>query len=73
MLRWLAQRNVAIPKAIRLERMVENIDILDFTLTDDEMDRIAELDTNARLSFDHRDPAMVSAIGDARIHDRHVT
>jgi 2,5-diketo-D-gluconate reductase A len=69
-LRWLTQRNiVAIPKSVRPERMAQNLDIFDFTLTDDEMDRIAAMDTGATLFFDHRDPAMVSAIGNRPIHD----
>ena len=47
----------------------ENLDIFDFTLTDDELARIAAMDTGATLFFDHRDPAMVSAIGNRPIHD----
>ena len=31
--------------------------------------RIATMDTGATLFFDHRDPAMVSAIGNRPIHD----
>ena len=69
-LRWLIQRNVvAIPKSVRPERMAQNLDVFDFTLTDDEMARIAAMDTGATLFFDHRDPAMVSAIGNRPIHD----
>jgi len=45
---------------VRLERMRENIDIFDFELTDQQMARIAALDTGGSLFFDHRDPAMVS-------------
>jgi 2,5-diketo-D-gluconate reductase A len=46
-LRWLTQRKVVvIPKSVRPERMRENIDIFDFELTDDEMARIAALDTS---------------------------
>ena len=57
-LRWLTQRNVVvIPKSVRPERMRENLDIFDFELTDDEMARIAALDTGTSLFFDHRDPA----------------
>jgi 2,5-diketo-D-gluconate reductase A len=60
-LRWLTQREVVvIPKSVRLERMRENIDIFDFALTDEEMARIAALDTGGSLFFDHRDAAMVS-------------
>jgi 2,5-diketo-D-gluconate reductase A len=69
-LRWLTQRNiVAIPKSVRPQRMAQNLDVFDFTLTDDEMARIAAMDTGATLFFDHRDPATVSAIGNRPIHD----
>jgi 2,5-diketo-D-gluconate reductase A len=68
-LRWLIQRDVVvIPKSVRPERMAENIDVFDFTLTDDEMARIAAMDTGASAFFDHRDPAMVSRLGGVRIH-----
>jgi 2,5-diketo-D-gluconate reductase A len=60
-LRWLTQRGVVvIPKSVRPERMAENLDVFDVTLTDEEMERIAGLDTRASLFFDHRDPDMVS-------------
>ena len=67
-LRWLVQREVVvIPKSVRADRMTQNLDIFDFTLTDDEMARIAAMDTGATLFFDHRDPAMVSWLGGRRI------
>jgi 2,5-diketo-D-gluconate reductase A len=63
-LRWLIQRAVVvIPKSVRPERMAENIDVLDFELTDDEMSRIATMDTGASLFLDHRDPAVASQLG----------
>jgi 2,5-diketo-D-gluconate reductase A len=66
-LRWLTQRGVvAIPKSVRPERMAENFDIFDFQLTDEEMARIAALDTGASLFFDHRDPAMVAWLNGRR-------
>ena len=69
-LRWLTQRGiVAIPKSVQPARMAQNLAIFDFTLTDDQMARIAGLDTGASLFFDHRDPAMVSFIGNRPIHD----
>ncbi len=46
-LRWLTQRGiVAIPKSSHRERMAQNIDIFDFTLTDTEMAEIATLNQN---------------------------
>jgi len=63
-LRWLIQRQVAAnPKSVRPERMAENLDIFGFQLTDQEMGRIAAMDTGASLFFDHRDPQIVSQIG----------
>ncbi|QOD02970.1 aldo/keto reductase [Pseudarthrobacter sp. BIM B-2242] len=66
-LRWLIQRDVVvIPKSVRPERMAQNLDVFGFALTDEQMTRIAALDTGASLFFDHRDPAMVSWLGDRR-------
>jgi diketogulonate reductase-like aldo/keto reductase len=43
-LRWLVQQNVsAIPRTSRVERLSENIDIFDFTLSDEEMIEIFKL------------------------------
>jgi 2,5-diketo-D-gluconate reductase A len=46
--------------------MAENFEVFDFQLTDEEMTGIAGLDTGASLFFDHRDPQMVSQIGNVR-------
>ncbi|HQY34867.1 aldo/keto reductase [Actinotalea sp.] len=67
-LRWLTQRGVVvIPKSVRPERMVENLDVLDFALNEDQMARIAALDLGVSQFFDHRDPDMVRALGSRRI------
>jgi 2,5-diketo-D-gluconate reductase A len=66
-LRWLIQRDiVVIPKSVRADRMAQNIDVFDFELTDEQMARIASMDTGASLFFDHRDPAMVSSLNSKR-------
>lgn len=55
-LRWLTQRGViVIPKTVHIERMEQNLDILDFTLNEDDMEEIAKLDTGKSLFFDHHD------------------
>jgi len=67
-LRWLVQRDVVvIPKSVRADRMRENIDVFDFELAEEEMARIAAMDTGETLFFDHRDPAMVSRLGGVRV------
>ncbi|MGY4028092.1 aldo/keto reductase [Aeromonas rivuli] len=59
-LRWIFQRGIAsLAKSVRKERMKENLDILDFELSQDEMVQIAALDTATSAFFSHRDPAMV--------------
>lgn len=58
--RWLIQRGiVTIPKSVRRERMEQNMDVFDFDLTDDELTKLASLDTGVSQFFDHRDPEMV--------------
>ena len=55
-LRWLLQRGVIIiPKSTHKERMAQNLDILDFELSADDMARIQTLDTDKSLFFDHHD------------------
>lgn len=59
-LRWHLQRGiVVIPKSVHIERMRENIDVFDFTLSDDEMAMIATLDKKQSSFFSHTDPNMV--------------
>lgn len=65
--RWLIQRDiVTIPKSVRRERMEQNIDVFDFTLTDEEMAQIATMDSGSSQFFDHRDPDMVSWLNSRR-------
>ena len=60
MLRWNIQRGVIVlPKSTHRERMEENINVFDFTLSDEDMASIAALDTKTSAFFSHQDPAMV--------------
>ncbi len=60
MLRWHIQRGVVvIPKSTHKERMIENLNVFDFALSDEDMNKIATLDTNTSSFFSHSDPAMV--------------
>ena len=59
-LRWHLQRNVVvIPKSVHIERMKENLDVVDFCLSDEDMAKISDLDTKTSAFFSHYDPAMV--------------
>lgn len=65
MLRWHIQRDViVIPKSVHKERMIENYNIFDFALSDEDMKRIAQMDTATSAFFSHRDPAMVEWFAD---------
>jgi diketogulonate reductase-like aldo/keto reductase len=59
-LRWLTQRGVvAIPKSVRKERIIENFHIFDFELSQEDMEKIATLDTKKSMFFSHSDPEIV--------------
>lgn len=67
-LRWLTQRGVVvIPKSVRKERIIENFDIFDFELSQEDMEKIATLDTKESLFFSHRDPEMVKWLGTRKL------
>ncbi len=69
MLRWLNQRGVVvIPKSVSKARMAENLDIFDFALDDEEMRRMAVLDTGKSPIYDDQDLPTVRGIGTYKIH-----
>lgn len=62
-LRFLVQSGVVvIPKSAHKERMIENFDIFDFSLSDEDTNRIRTLDTGKSLFFSHYDPETVEYI-----------
>lgn len=59
-LRYLIQQNVVvIPKSTHIERMRQNFDVFDFTLSSEDMTAIAALDKGESLFFSHYDPKTV--------------
>ena len=59
-LRWITQRGiVAIPKSTHKERMAQNFDIFDFTLSDDDMSQIATLNQQDAGFINFDDPRFV--------------
>ena len=59
-LRFLLQNDVVvIPKSTHKNRMEENFNVFDFSLSDDDMKKIQQLDSGESLFFSHYDPKTV--------------
>lgn len=59
-LRYLVQRGIiAIPKSTHVERMKQNLDVFDFSLTLDDMESIRPLDKPTDFRWSHRNPELV--------------
>ena len=68
-LRWNVQRGVTvIPKSVHKERMEQNINIWDFTLSGEDMAEIAKLDIGRSEIVDHSDPKFVQMLHQMKIH-----
>lgn len=69
-LHWNLQRgNVVIPGTRKIEHMKENLDIFDFQLSSDEMERIEKLDYGYSEIMDFENPATEHLLLKYRIHD----
>ena len=69
-LRWNIQRGVVIiPKSIHKERIDENLDIWNFTLSDEEMTAIAALDMGHSEIIDHSAAETAKWLNGWKIHD----
>lgn len=69
-LRWNVQRSVVIiPKSTHIERMEENLDIWDFSLTDEEMSAINALDIGHSEVIDHSSAETAKWLNEWKIHD----
>ncbi len=67
-LRWLSQRGIVVlSKSVRKERMIENINVLDFELSAEDMTALTTLDTKTSSFFDHRDPEKVKWLGNRKL------
>ncbi len=67
-LRWIVQRGIiALAKSTHKERMIENINVFDFVLSEEDVASIATLDTKTSSFFDHRNPEMVKWLGNRKL------
>lgn len=71
LLRWNIQRGVVvIPKSTHLQRIIENIDVFDFALTEEQMQQISSLDQGYSGSrAKHFDPEFVKMCLAKKIHE----
>ena len=69
-LRWNVQRGVVvIPKSVHKARMEQNLDIWDFTLSDEDMAEIAAMDIGHSEIVDHSDPKSVQMLHQLKVHE----
>lgn len=69
-LRFNVQRGVIIiPKTVHEKRMIENMDIWDFALTKEDMQKIGQLDTGKTEIIDHLNVDIVKFLNQHKIHD----
>ncbi len=69
-LRWNVQRGVVvIPKSTHRERMEQNFDIWNFTLSDEDMKTISRMDIGHSEIVDHNDPAFIRMLHGIKVHD----
>ena len=70
-LRWNVQRGVVvIPKSVHKTRIEDNFQIWDFTLTEEEMQRISSLDLGYQgTAVKHFDPEFVKMCNTRKIHE----
>lgn len=69
-LRWNIQRGVVvIPKSVHKERMEQNMDVWDFTLSNEDMAEIATLCIGHSEIVDHSSPAFVKMLHNMKIHN----
>lgn len=69
-LRWNVQRGVVvIPKSIHRNRMEQNMDIWDFALTKENMEKISKLDIGHSEIVNHYDPAFVKLLHGMKIYE----
>lgn len=69
-LRWNVDRSVVIiPKSTHKERMEQNMDIWDFSLSSEDMAEVAKLDIGHSEIVNHYDPAFVKMLHGLKIHE----
>lgn len=68
-IRWLIEQEIEVlSKTVKKERMVENLDVFDFSLTDSDKQAIAELNEGESQFFSHADPEMIKWMASRKLN-----
>ena len=68
-LRWHIQRNIpTVPKTVHKERMIENLDVFDFELSEKEMESITSMDIGHSEIIDHHSFCTARQLNSVKIH-----
>ena len=68
-LRWHLQRDLpTIPKTVHQERMIENLDVFDFELSEKELESIAGMDIGHSEIIDHHSFCTARQLNSVKIH-----
>ena len=68
-LRWHLQRDLpTIPKTVHQERMIENLDVFDFELSEKELESIARMDIGHSEIIDHHSFCTARQLNSVKIH-----
>lgn len=62
-LRWLLQRGIVpLAKTVSKERMKQNIDVFNFELSEDDMNKISDLDKRESSFFNHQEASSIEML-----------
>lgn len=67
--RWLVEQDIVVlAKSTKLERMKENMDVFDFSLSDEDKTAIATLNIGESQFFSHSDPNMIKMLSETKLN-----
>ncbi|MDA9471316.1 aldo/keto reductase [Enterococcus sp. 5H] len=68
-IRWLVEQEIVVlSKTVKKDRMLENLAVFDFSLTDSDKQAIAELNEGESQFFSHADPEMIKWMASRKLN-----
>lgn len=68
-IRWLVEQEIVVlSKTVKKERMLENLAVFDFSLTDSDKQAIEELNEGESQFFSHADPEMIKWMASRKLN-----